>query len=294
MGAGAGLALKSVQWFIRGVQFCCAAVILGIYSYFLAALHNHDMTIANSYRAVEGISGAAVLYTIIGLLLLCCLAGHPFTSFIAILLDILFVVGMVYIAVTNRNGASSCRGTVTTVFGTGDADTNVSATGQGFTALPRFRTACRLETAVLAVSIIAAVFFVLSALLELALVRHRRKERRFGPSPANNYTSGYGAQGRRRGFNFFGLGRRRRGAQAGAAVDPNGLPAHTHPDQVRDSYATEQTRVGTSHGAAGGLPGAKHETGYGHTEPGSLETGVAPAHYPQANYQYEDGVYNRS
>ena len=39
--------------------------------------------------------------------------------------------------------------------------------------------------------------------MEVVLVRHRRKENRFGPSPANNYTSGYGRKG-----GFFGRFRR--------------------------------------------------------------------------------------
>jgi hypothetical protein len=155
MGAGAGFALKGLQWFFRLLQFLCAAVILAIYSYFLATLHNHDLTIANWVRAVEGISGAACLYTIVGLLLLCCLAGHPFTSFFAMLLDAAFLGAFIYVAIENRGGAGSCEGTVTTPFGTANADTNVSDDGNtGFTALPSFHTACKLETACLAVSIV--------------------------------------------------------------------------------------------------------------------------------------------
>lgn len=80
----------------------------------------------------------------------------------------------------------------------------------------------------------------MSALVEFALVRNRRKEKRFGPGPANGYTSGYGSK-RRRGI--FGFGRKR-----GMTNDSNTLPEHTHPADVRDSYATEQTRVGDSHG----------------------------------------------
>ncbi len=116
MGAGSGLALKFVQWFVRGIQFCCAALVLAVYSYFLATLHNHNLPIGSSIKAVEGISGVAVLYTILGLLLLCCLAGHPFTSFIAIVLDVAFVAGFIYIATANRDGAGSCSGQVNTPF----------------------------------------------------------------------------------------------------------------------------------------------------------------------------------
>ena len=86
MAAGAGLCLKLLQWFNRGVQFCCAGLILALNSYFMAAMSNHKITIPTNLRAVEGISGAAVLYTAVGLLLLCCLAGFTLTSFIAIVL----------------------------------------------------------------------------------------------------------------------------------------------------------------------------------------------------------------
>ena len=154
MGATSGLALKSLQWFIRGVQCLCAALILGVYSYFLAALHNHRLPIDTSVRAVEGISGAAVLYTLIGLVFLCCVAGIAFTSFIAIVLDVCFVGAFIYVAVANKGGASSCKGYVDTPFGSGSS-TNTASGSDGFTALPSFHTACRLQTACLAVAIIA-------------------------------------------------------------------------------------------------------------------------------------------
>jgi len=320
MGTKSGLALKFVQWFIRGIEFCCAAIILALFSYFLAAMANHNIFIPNWIRAVEGISGAAVLYTLVGLLLLCCVAGHPFTSFIAIVLDICFIAGFIYIAVTNgRTGTGSCKGHVDTVFGSGNAESNVPDNNtNGFTALPSLRQACNMQKAVLAVSIVGIIFFLISALVELALVRNRRKEKRFGPGPANGYTSGYGKRG------FFGFGRKKR--NPGMADDA--LPAHANPADVRDSYATEQTRVGTSvgdgaatngynkHGESGftSAPAATHaplatENPY-HTAPavnpyrsdvssgitgggqGTSVNNTAGAQYPAGNYRYEDGVYN--
>lgn len=156
MATKSGLALKVVQWFIRGVQFFCAAIILALFSYFLAAMANHHISIHNWIKAVEGISGAAVLYTLLGLLLLCCVAGHPFTSFLAIVLDICFIAGFIYIAASNgRTGTHSCRGNVNTVFGSGNSDRNAAGAGtDGFTALPNLRQACQMQTAVLAVSIV--------------------------------------------------------------------------------------------------------------------------------------------
>ena len=154
MGAGSGFGLKFLQWFIRGVQFCCAALILGVYSYFLATLANHNLPIATSIRAVEGISGVAVLYTISALLLVCCVAGFTLTSFLAVLFDVAFIGAFIYVATANKGGASSCDGYLDTPFGKGKAADSAEGS-DGFTALPSFRVACRLQSACLAVSIIA-------------------------------------------------------------------------------------------------------------------------------------------
>ena len=77
--------------------------------------------------------------------------------------------------------------------------------------------------------------------MEVVLVRHRRKENRFGPSPANNYTSGYGRKG-----GFFGRFRRNKEPDP---FNPNVLPEHATPDQVRQSYNTEATAVGNESSA---------------------------------------------
>lgn len=149
MGAKSGLALKVLQWFNRGVEFCCCAVVLALYSYFLATLTNRNTNIPTWTRAVEGISGIGVLYTLLGLLLLCCLAGHPFTSFIAIILDVAFAGAFIYVAIQNRAGASSCTGTVDTPFGTGQATDMIDNKN------PTYRQVCQMETACLAVSVVA-------------------------------------------------------------------------------------------------------------------------------------------
>lgn len=130
--------------------------------------------------------------------------------------------------------------------------------------------------------------------MEIALVRHHRKEKRFGPGPQNNYTSGYGT--RKAGGGFFS--RFRRNKDSDMVDESNRLPEHTLPNQLdnnRQSYGTETTAA--THDARG--PSAdyhKQETGYGfqpaatqgrwHTAP---QTNPAPA-----NYRYEDGIYSRA
>jgi hypothetical protein len=71
-------------------------------------------------------------------------------------------------------------------------------------------------------TLLHSIFFIFSALIEFALIRHRRKEHRFGPSPANGYTEGYAKK--RRGFGF----RRKRNTD----LSGNALPEHTHPNQL--------------------------------------------------------------
>jgi hypothetical protein len=168
---------------VRLLQFGCAAVILGIFSYFLAVLANHNITIPTWEKAVEGIAGAAVLYTIFGVIFTLFLGGVAFFGFIAVVLDICFVGGMAAIAYYTRHGANSCRGVVNTPIGTG-LD-NEAAPGAG-----DYGYVCSLNTAVFAVAIIAIFLFLVSAVWQVMLVRHHKKEKRFGPSPSNNYTKG--------------------------------------------------------------------------------------------------------
>ncbi|AEO56232.1 hypothetical protein MYCTH_2300924 [Thermothelomyces thermophilus ATCC 42464] len=286
MGAAKGIALRGLMFLLRAIQFCCAAIVLALFSYFLATLTNHNMHIPTWARAVAGISGVGVLYTILALLMLCCVPGRSFPSFITMVLDVAFIGGFIYIATANRGGASSCNGEVDTVYGKGDANTNVVDNGSGgFTALPSLRTACKMESACLAVSIVAVILFAITPFVSLALVRHRRKEARFGPSPANNYTEGYG---RRKRFNWFGLGRKRT-APVDGIPDPNALPQHSTPEDLRNSYATEQTRVGSG-GGYGGLGNGSTKSPYG------AGNDIPLGSYPNgsAGYRYDNpGVYHR-
>jgi hypothetical protein len=154
----ASLALKSFSWFLRIIEFCAAAIILGIFSYYLAVLANHDLHIETYLRAVEGISGAAVLYTLFALALVFCLGGVAFFSAIGMLLDLAFTGAFIYIAYATRHGSDSCTGFVRTPLGDGDTNTeNTIPSGKnGFTRLPSLHTACKLNTASFAVSIVGA------------------------------------------------------------------------------------------------------------------------------------------
>lgn len=63
-----GATLRFGALAVRVVQFICAAIVLGIYSYFLAVLSRHHTQIPQWEKGVEGLSGAAALYTLIAVL----------------------------------------------------------------------------------------------------------------------------------------------------------------------------------------------------------------------------------
>lgn len=146
MGVG-GLILRICGLAIRALQFLDGAVILAIFSYYLATLARNDQTIATWVKAVEGLSGAATLYGLLGMLFVCCLGGVPFFAFLGVVLDICFTGVMVAIAVLTRRGTQSCSGTITTPVGTGDA-------GSKSPTAITYGMACKLEKVVFAVSII--------------------------------------------------------------------------------------------------------------------------------------------
>ncbi|EFX05527.1 hypothetical protein CMQ_3596 [Grosmannia clavigera kw1407] len=229
MGARTGVSLKLLQFFWRGITFGCAIVVLGIYAYFLATMHTHKVTTPTWVRAVEGLAGSAALYSLIGLLLLWCLAGRSLASLVAVVLDVCFVVGFLYVAIENRGGASrTCKGSsIRTPFGTGASDTTIASTRHdgSIIRLPSFRTACKLETACLAVSVIAIVALILAALTEMLLARNHRREKQYGAvNPGNGFTDG---TGKRRLGPF---GRRRPQQPQQPLADENALPLHPDPN----------------------------------------------------------------
>jgi hypothetical protein len=166
MSSSSGLAgLKCLQWTFRAIEFGCSVVILAVYTYYLATMVNHSMNIPTSVKAVEGISAVGTLYTLVGILLVCCCAGHPAPSFISLVLDIALAGAYIYVAVANRDGAGSCTGSnVNTVYGSGDAGATPDGSSNGVTGvpgvsgvtqLPTFQLACQLEMACIIVSCVA-------------------------------------------------------------------------------------------------------------------------------------------
>ncbi|MCJ1258097.1 hypothetical protein MMC24_005927 [Lignoscripta atroalba] len=195
-----GALLRTSSTLVRALQLLAAVLVLGITSYFLAVLTDRNLSIATWVKAVEGIAGAAVIYTAFAVILTCFLGGVAAFAYLAILLDILFVGAFVAVAILARGGARSCSGNVSTPLGTGNADTGESGFGGNFgfgsgnntTYAPNLGQACKLEKAVFAAAIAAAILFLISAVLQFLLHKHHQKEKKYGPGPSNNYTSGTG------------------------------------------------------------------------------------------------------
>ncbi|KAF1836893.1 hypothetical protein BDW02DRAFT_545243 [Decorospora gaudefroyi] len=280
MGFG-GAALKFGSTALYALEFCCAAIILGIYSYFLSVQADRDVNIPVWQQAVVGLAGAVVLYTVFGVLLTCFLGGKKIFALLGVLFNLLCCGAMIAIAVLTRDGASSCSGYVETPLGDGGEDSK-----QGFTAgggendqviySASLGTICSLNTACFAVAIIGALLFLLSALAQVMLMRHHKKEKRYGPGPNNGYTKGSGMKFWQRKKHSRSTGHRDPEVGTVPATTGGGLAAPTGAHDYRPSHDTAYTgsTVAAPHT---GYDSHKPVTGGYHTAPAGTygNTGTA-------------------
>jgi hypothetical protein len=155
-----GAALKLLATALYALEFCCAAIILGIYSYFLAVQADRNVDIPRWQQAVTGLSGGTVLYTIFAVIFTCCLGGKTFFALLGLVFNALCCGAMIAVAVLTRDGASSCTGNVNTPLGNGPSDSKegFGSNGQGnqITYSASLGTTCKLNTACFAVAIVGA------------------------------------------------------------------------------------------------------------------------------------------
>lgn len=155
-----GAVLRFTSTLLYALEFCCAGIILGIYSYFLSVQADRDITIPRWQQAVEGLSGAVVLYTIFAVLLTCFLGGKTIFAILGMIFNLLCCGAMIAIAVMTRDGASSCTGNnVQTPLGNGDENSKDGFGGEGdnqYTYSASLGSICRLNTACFAVAIVGA------------------------------------------------------------------------------------------------------------------------------------------
>jgi hypothetical protein len=159
---------------------------------------DHDQAIPDWQRAIEVISGTAVLYTTTAMVFSCCLSDIGSVVFNAIVLNVLFIGGFIANAVLTRHGGSSCSGIVNTPLGIGNTGNNYDAfesngLSAGESETPTYsispHTSCRLNTAAFAVSIIATFVFMVTTLLQVYIMRERTTEKRIRPSVISNHIS---------------------------------------------------------------------------------------------------------
>ncbi|ODH51175.1 hypothetical protein GX48_02600 [Paracoccidioides brasiliensis] len=220
--SAAGVFIRITNFILRLIQFCAAALILGIYSYFLAVLVDHGMVIPQWAKAVEGLSGAAALYTLLASLFTLCIGGIAFFAALMLFLDVCFIASFTAIAIMTRDGVDSCTGIVHTLLGSGDSK-SLAGPGTGnndkLTHFPDLGFACRLQKGAFSVAIIGCLLFALGLYPQILYARHHKLGKWFGPSPGNNYTEGLSRNSKR---SFW---RSRRRSSAPHSADPVTVPA---------------------------------------------------------------------
>jgi hypothetical protein len=230
---GGGLRLFSAL--VYSLAFCAAAIILGIFSYFLAKLHYHNLGISKDWQAVEGMAGVAVIYLAFAMTLTLCLGGKTFFALLGLLMDLLICGAFIAIAILDRSGSTQRSGFVRNPLGAGQSNTTgVAGTNLGL--------ASRLNTTSFACAIAGAGLMAIAFLMQLAMWRHHKKEKAFGPSPDNDYTSGSKKGG------LFAR-KKRNDVEQPTYIEKETpvpvIPAHTTRDAIRPSHDTQSTYVQT-------------------------------------------------
>ncbi|OJD12685.1 hypothetical protein AJ78_06753 [Emergomyces pasteurianus Ep9510] len=286
-----GVFIRFTNLLFRLLQLATSVIILGIFSYFLAVLTDHNVPIARWIKAVEGLAGAATLYTLAASIFTLCIGGIAFFAALMLILDICFIGAFIAIAIMTRHGADSCTGTVDTPLGKGDASRlapgfGVAGDDSNFTFTPSLGSACRLQKGTFAVAIIGIILFALSLYPQVLYARHHKRGKRFGPSPGNNYTEGPSRTGPR---SFWGFGRRRPATYddpaTGAAFNSpplatNGAAAYSQDEKPPHRYASIFTRGKRAHSSMAGGPGMEpqRETGgYGAPATSAYSYGGTPS-----------------
>ncbi|KAL1837322.1 hypothetical protein VTJ49DRAFT_3993 [Mycothermus thermophilus] len=271
---------------IRILHGLCAVVVLALFSYFLATLGSSSLPTGTWVRAVEGIAGTAVGYSIIAGLLLGCFPGRSVATFVTMVFDVLFAAAFIYVAVANRGGSGSCStGEVDTVFGRGDAETNVRSedspgAGEDAGSLPSLHQACQMQKACLITSCIAIILFALSPFISVAIVRRRRKVLRrtsLQPESAGEVPV------RRKGlFGLFG----HKDKPTDEMANPNELPEHPTPQSLSTSQSYLNSGSGQGTGGYGNLGDGTDAYDNGNSY--SMDS------YPKReNPYYPNGVYEQ-
>lgn len=244
MAKTAGLFLRSTDTFIRVLEFLASAAILGIFSYFLASLSKGSLPIATWMRAVEGIAGAATLYTLFGVVLTLFLGGITIFAILGILLDLAFCGAFGYVAYATRGGIHCGGSTDESFFGNGAA--GITSSSASPSVICDLEKTCFILAIILWYDLLKSLshfvdanrtcsgLFLLSAVFQMALWMNHKKEKKYGPGPSNGYTSGSGKRSR------FGRHQKEEAAFAAPIVEKEVVNTHArHGDRDIEKGATD-------------------------------------------------------
>ncbi|EEH47372.1 uncharacterized protein PADG_03470 [Paracoccidioides brasiliensis Pb18] len=284
--SAAGVFIRITNFILRLIQFCAAALILGIYSYFLAVLVDHGMVIPQWAKAVEGLSGAAALYTLLASLFTLCIGGIAFFAALMLFLDVCFIASFTAIAIMTRDGVDSCTGIVHTLLGSGDSK-SLAGPGTGnndkLTHFPDLGFACRLQKGAFSVAIIGCLLFALGLYPQILYARHHKLGKWFGPSPGNNYTEGLSRNSKR---SFW---RSRRRSSAPHSADPVTVPAADAAAEAGDDkYEKPPSRGPPASGVTRAI--GSNTGGVGTVGGGGVSAGFTKYRYGQSGVA--DGGYS--
>lgn len=176
---------KLLSSIFRVLQVLGTLFATGCTTYFIVGLSNRNL-INGRALAVEIISAAGLVWSVFALVFSICLLQKSFFQFFTVFGDILFVGGFIAVAVLLRNAwDGDCNATNGTVRWLDRGGRNLVAN-------------CRIVKGIFIVAIVLCLLFFLTVLTSFLAHRNSKKDRAYGPSPANNYTYGRGNRNKNR------------------------------------------------------------------------------------------------
>ncbi|RPB04143.1 hypothetical protein L873DRAFT_1667528 [Choiromyces venosus 120613-1] len=189
--------IKLVTLILRLLQLLMAVYIVGVASYHTWEFATNRLSLADdsseqlpkALYAILVISCVAVLYTFLSLFTTC--FGHRKFFLVTLVMDFLLLGGFIAISVLMRGSAGmSCNSAEYSNSITSSSNNFPSNIyGSGGRSGNRPEILCQLDKSVFALAIALSVFFLITLFLSHLALKNHRKNRPFGPSPANGYST---------------------------------------------------------------------------------------------------------
>jgi len=155
----------------------------GCCTYFVIELSRRNI-LNGRPLAVEIISAAGFVWSAFVLVFTLCFLQRTFFQFFTIIGDLLFMGGFIAVVILLRDSfRGDCKSDGALVSWLVRGGRNLTAN-------------CQLIQGIFIVSIVLAVLFFLTLIIAFLAHRSSKKDKAYGPSPANNYTSGRGKRGK--------------------------------------------------------------------------------------------------